>query len=201
MSAHIKTWQERSNDDSRSNLRVDHMHEYMRSEISELRAALAQKEAETIDMVCIKNCQFSGSNEDDSTPFEFTVGEDGSHKLKAVRLIGWRCYGPKQKEAAAHGDLHADSSGLRVITGYECSRLDTGSCGCTAYCSGYFKRQEAITSAAIAHPGAANASDAKRWRMHLSLMAKNGHSTKAIGETINAVDAAIDAQDGEATCD
>lgn len=30
---------------------------------------------------------------------------------------------------------------LTVITGYECARLDTGSCGCTAYCSGYFKRQ------------------------------------------------------------
>jgi hypothetical protein len=95
MSAHIKTWQERSNDDSRANRRVDHMHEYMRSEIAELRAALAD---ETIS----KN-YFADKHEKFAA-----AGEALMERLEQKdKIISEQRAAIAQKEAAAPDDLAA----------------------------------------------------------------------------------------------
>ena len=45
----------------------------------------------------------------------------------------------------------------------------------------------------------ADRKDADRWRMHLHLMIENGHRVREVGAIIDAVDAAIAAQQGEKT--
>ena len=56
--------------------------------VGELEKALAD-----VPRIHFEGCDFQGLNADGSEPLEFT--DDPIKKIKSIRLIGWRCEGPR----------------------------------------------------------------------------------------------------------
>ena len=56
--------------------------------VGELEKALAD-----VPRIHFEGCDFQGLNADGSEPLEFT--DDTIKKIKSIRLIGWRCEGPR----------------------------------------------------------------------------------------------------------
>lgn len=46
----------------------------------------------------ITECVFNGRNSDGSEVFQYGPAVDGISKLEAVKMIGWECYGPEQRD-------------------------------------------------------------------------------------------------------
>lgn len=59
--------------------------------VGELEKALAD-----VPRIYFEGCDFQGLNADGSEPLEFT--DDPIKKIKSIRLIGWRCEGPRMAE-------------------------------------------------------------------------------------------------------
>ena len=67
-----------------------------RAATAEQRVAELEQLLADVPQIHLEGCDFHGFNADGSEPLEFT--DDPVKKIKSIRLIGWRCDGPRMAE-------------------------------------------------------------------------------------------------------
>ena len=61
--------------------------------VAEQRAGELEQMLADVPQIHFEGCDFQGWNQDGSEPFEFTDGL--IKKIKSIRMVGWRCDGPR----------------------------------------------------------------------------------------------------------